>query len=221
MTDVTGGKEWENTRRLDARDGAVGQTYSNDIRNTYGSFSSQVRHWRSHDSQHSVASKLCIQLIYVRFWLAEALCNKRQLTCCFKDYITHIQFYKWHKYIPWEDIWTDFFWHCADRLIYVTYKIWKECFSTSAAAGQLKIHCLHFFKKLLQKAAMQFGTRCMRPALLMFGSTELKIFELYLNLPHVQLELKNILQFRSVVSWSPSILKSLFPSLFLILSCLQ
>lgn len=30
----------------------------------------------------------------------------------------------------------------------------------------------------------------------MFGSTELKIFELYLNLPHVQLELKNILQFR-------------------------
>lgn len=73
MTEVTRGEKWEDTRRLDVREEAAGQTYSNDIRNTYGSFSSQVLDWRSHYSQHSVASKLCIQLIYIIFWLAEAL----------------------------------------------------------------------------------------------------------------------------------------------------
>lgn len=152
MTEVTRGEKREDTRRLDVREGAVGQTNSNDIQKTYGSFSSQVRHWRSHHSQHSVASKLCIQLIYVIFWLAEALCNKMQLTCLFKYYITHIQFYKWHKYISWEDIWTNFFWHCADRLIFVTCKIWQVFFNISCSwAAQNSTFAL--FKKNVAKGS--------------------------------------------------------------------
>lgn len=89
------GGKWEDTRRWDVRGGAAGQTHSSDTGNTYSSSSSQVHHWRSHDRQHSGASKLCIQLTDVTFWLAEALCNNMQLSCCFKYYITHVQLYKW------------------------------------------------------------------------------------------------------------------------------